>query len=181
MKNNKAPGQDNIMAEQLKLGGRDLQMAIHGLITRIWETETMPEEWREGVICPLHKKGDKFQCSNYRGITLISSVYKVLSGILKRRITPIAEKELGGYQGGFRSGKSTIDQIFNVRQTMEKMYELGLDVHQIFIDFKQAYDSINRSFLWEAMAEMNIPAKYRRLVRTTMNNLKGGWKYLQHF
>lgn len=170
LKNNKAPGRDNICAEQLKYGGSDLAEAIYRLIRKIWETEKMPDDWSEGVICPLFKKGDKFQCSNYRGITLISSVYKVLSGILKQRITLLAEKELGSYQCGFRTGKSTTDQIFNVRQTMEKMWELGSDMHQIFIDFKQAYDSINRPFLWTAMRDMGIPLKYIRLAKATVEH-----------
>lgn len=170
MKNNKAPGRDNISAEQLKQGGGDLHRAIHRLIMKIWETEEIPSEWTEGVICPLFKKGDKFNCANYRGITLISSVYKVLSGILKQRITPLAEKQLGNYQCGFRAGKSTTDQIFNVRQTMEKMWETKADVHQLFIDFKQAYDSIDRSFLWKAMRDLEIPPKYIRLAKATVEH-----------
>ena len=129
LKNNKSPGRDNISAEQLKYGGSDLEKAIHELIAKIWETELIPDDWNEGIICPIFKKGDKFQCSNYKGITLISTVYKVLSGILKGRIAPLAEKEIGSYQCGLRAGKSTTDQIFSMRQILEKMWEKGVDIH----------------------------------------------------
>jgi len=44
---------------------------IHRLFQRIWETEEMPEEWKQSVIVPIHKKQDKLDCSNYRGISLL--------------------------------------------------------------------------------------------------------------
>lgn len=168
LKNNKAPGGDNICAEMLKRGGEALYAEIHKLIARIWIDEVIPEDWNVGIICPLYKKGDRFNCANYRGITLLSVVYKVLSTVLLNRIKPFAEKAIGEYQCGFRSGRSTTDQIFNIRQIMERMWEFGIDIHQLFVDFKQAYDSINRSSLWGSMAELGIPSKYIRLVKATM-------------
>lgn len=70
---------------------------------------------------------------------LVSVVYKVLAKVIVKRLTPITEEILGDYQCGFRRGRSTTDQIFIVRQIMEKCHEYNVDVHQLFIDFKQAY------------------------------------------
>jgi len=74
-------------------------------------------------------------------------MHKVLSGIILNRITPYTKDIIGDYQCGFMRGKSTIDHIFTVKQLVEKHYEFDNDLHLLFIDYKQAYDSINREVL----------------------------------
>jgi sorting nexin-29 len=128
----------------------------------------MPEEWRTGLICPIFKKGDKLNCSNYRGVTLLNVAYKVFSGILQRRLSCYAEEILGEYQCGFRPGRSTTDQIFVMRQSMEKCFEYDIDLHMLFIDFQQAFDSIKRGELLNAMEGFGIPRKLVRLAGLTM-------------
>ena len=68
LKTHKAAGSDNISAELIKAGGTALKQRIHKLIRRIWEEETLPSKWTEGIICPIYKKGDRMLCSNYRPI-----------------------------------------------------------------------------------------------------------------
>lgn len=172
LKLNKAPGEDGICAEMLKNGGEELHRHIHRLVVLIWEREEIPEDWKVGIICPLHKKGDRTNCTNYRGITLLSAVYKVLSTVLQNRLTKVTEHILGEYQCGFRPGRSTIDQIFGVRQSMERQWEHNSQLHQLFIDFQKAYDSINRNVLWRAMAELGVPDKYIRLARATLHGTR---------
>ncbi|XP_055382796.1 uncharacterized protein LOC129612958 [Condylostylus longicornis] len=141
LKNNKAPGEDNVTAELLKMGGEELQKSIHRLICNIWQQETIPEKWNMGLICPIHKKVDKTDCNNYRGITLLNCMYKVLSNVIYERVKPMAEEIIDEYQCGFRGNRSTVDQIFLLRQNMEKCYEHNVDLHLLFIDYKQAFDS----------------------------------------
>ena len=77
LKTHKAAGSDNIPAELIKRGGIELQRRIHKLIMKIWNEETLPTEWMEGIICPIFKKGDRTICSNYRPITLLNVAYKI--------------------------------------------------------------------------------------------------------
>jgi hypothetical protein len=96
-----------------------------------------------GIIQPIYKKGDKLECSNYTAITLLNVTYKVLSGILYNRLIVNAEEILREYQCGLRANRSTIDHIFTLRQTQEKAYEYNIHLHNLFLDFKQAFDSVN--------------------------------------
>ena len=82
---------------------------------------------------------------------------------------PHVETTIGVYKCGYRREQSTVDQIFTVRQIL-KCTEHGMDTHHLFVDFKAAYDSINRRSLYAAMEEMNIPRKLIALVKATMNN-----------
>ena len=172
LKNYKAPGTDNIPAELFKYGGNELVKHLHTIIKDIWQKEKMPTEWNVNIICPIHKKGDIMERSNYRGVSLLNTDYKILSNILFARISPFAENIIGNYQCGFRTNRSTTNQIFMLRQILEKTKELGIETHHLFIDFKSAHDTIKRDQLYNAMGEFNIPNKLVRLTRTTMENTK---------
>jgi hypothetical protein len=74
--------------------------------------EELTEWWKEPVIVPVYKKGDKMDCSSYRDISLLSTTYNILSNILLSRLTPYAEEIIGDHQCGFRCDRSTTDLIF---------------------------------------------------------------------
>jgi len=82
LKSHKSHGIDQIPAELFKAGGRKICLEIHKLITSIWKKEKLPEEWKESVIKRIHKKGDKTDSNNYRGISLLPNTCKILSNIL---------------------------------------------------------------------------------------------------
>jgi len=170
LKDNKAPEVDLIQAELIKKASPDFVKYRHQLIIKIWTTETIPEDWKWSVICPIHKKGDVTIFSNYRRINLLCVAYKIFSNILFNRLMPYVETTIGDYQCGYRGERSTVDQIFTVRQILEKCGEHGKDTHHFFIDFKAAYDNIDRRSLYAAMEEVNIPKKFIALVKVTMNN-----------
>ena len=108
------------------------------------------------------------ECSNYRVITLLNVTYKVLSGTLYNRSAEYAEEILGDSQCGFRTNRSTIDHIFTIRQTQEKAYEYNIQLHNLYIDFKQALDSVNRSRMLNDLMLLGIPKKLTKLVGVTM-------------
>ena len=172
LKNNKAPGSDNLPGELFKYGGDALCMTLHELIVKIWEREEMPEEWELGIICPVYKKGDKLDCSNYRGINLLNTAYKIFANILYQRLLPYAEPNIGEYQGGFRNDRSTTDQLFSIRQVMEKCREFNVALHQLFVDFETAYDKVFRRKIWSAMAEFGIPKKLIDLSKLTLSHVR---------
>ena len=140
-------------------------MEIHKLITSIWKKEKLPEEWKESIIVPIYKKGDKTDCNNYRGISLLPTTYKILSNILLSRLIPYAKEIIGDHECGFRSNRSTIDHIFCIRQILEKKWEYNEPVHQLFIDFKKAYNSVKREVLYKILIEFGIPRKLVSLIK----------------
>jgi hypothetical protein len=94
LKRYKSPGADQIPAELIQAGGETLHSEIHKLIKLIWNKE-LPHQWKESTVVPIHKKDDKIDCSNHRGISLLSTSYKILSSILPARLTPYADELTG--------------------------------------------------------------------------------------
>jgi hypothetical protein len=129
----------------------------------------LPQQWKESIIVPIHKKGDKTDCNNYRGMSLISTAYKIVSSILLVRLSPYVNEIIGDHQCGFRRNRSTTDQIFYIRQILEKKWEYNGMVHQLFIDFKKAYGSIKGEVLYNILLEFGIPKKLVRLIKMCLN------------
>jgi len=125
-----------------------------------------------GITQLIYKKGDKLECSNYRAISLLNVTYKALSGILYNRLTVYAEEILGEYQCGFRANRSTTDHIFTIRQTQEKAYEYNIHLHNLFLDFKQALNRVNRDKMLNDLMILGIPKKLVRLICVTMAGSK---------
>ena len=129
----------------------------------------MPEEWKESIFVPVYKKGDKADCSYYRGISLLPNRYKILSNILLSKSTPFVVEITGDHERGFRLSKSTTDHIFCIRKIREKNWEYSETVHKLCIDFKRAYDSIRSEVLYNILIELGIPMKLIRLIKICRN------------
>ncbi|KXJ78577.1 hypothetical protein RP20_CCG004135 [Aedes albopictus] len=125
----------------------------------------------EGIVCPIYKMGDKLDCGNYRAITLLSAAYKILSQVLCRRLAPVAREFMGHYQAEFMGERATMDQMFAIRQVLQKCREYNVPTHHLFIDFKSGYDTIDRDQPWQIMHEYGFPDKQTRLIKATMDRV----------
>lgn len=95
LKNNKSPSEYKIPVELLKKGGKGFINTLHGVISEVWKRETLPEESNTAIICPIFKKGDPMIVSNYRGISLIDTGYKIFTTLLLKRIS-LYVRDYGG-------------------------------------------------------------------------------------
>ena len=123
LKGGKSPGDDNIPAELIKNGGEAMISTLTIICTKIWETGEWPTPWTKSMIITLPKKGNLQICNNYRTISLISHPSKVMLKVLLIRQKPQAEEIIAEEQAGFRTGRSTIEQIFNLRIICEKYHQ----------------------------------------------------------
>ena len=167
LKSHKSRGIDQIPAELIKAGGRIICLEIHKLITSIWKMEKLPEEWKKSIIVPIHKKGEKTDCNNYRAISLLPNTYKILSKILLSKLITYAKEIIGDHQCGFRNNRST-DHTHCFRQILGKKWEYNEEVYQLFINFRKAYDSVGRVVLYKILIEFGIPRNLGRLIKMSL-------------
>ena len=135
---------------------------------------TIPQELKDAVTVTLFKKGDKSDCSNYRGITLLSIAGKVLARVLLNRLVPaIAEKHLPESQCGFRASRGTTDMVFTLRQIQEKCREQHKDLFISFIDMTKAFDTVSRDGLWAILGRLGCPPKFLQMLKQLHDNQHG--------
>ena len=119
--------------------------------------------WKKSTLTPIYKgKGDILDCSNYRGIKLLSHTFKIFERIIDKRLRAIIE--VSEIQQGFMPGKSTIDGIFAVRQWIEKYREKGKNLCMVFLDLEKAYDRVPREEMWRCLRRKKVPEMYVKMI-----------------
>lgn len=167
LNNGKAVGIDGVASELIKGGGDAVVDKLHDICVKAWKEGTFPAEWCKSIIVPLPKKGDNSRCENYRTLSLIPHASKVLLEILRNRLKPYIEEKLSNTQAGFRTGRSTIEQIFVWKQLAERYLETqnGCMVN-VFIDFKKAFDRVWHLGLVRVLKHYNIPPELCVLIQS---------------
>ena len=119
----------------------------------------VPQQRKDAVITVLHKKGDKTECGNYRGISLVLHVGKVLLKVVASRLGAYCEAKglLPDEQCGFRPDRPTKDIMFVVSRLQEVRRKTGVPLVMCFIDLQKAYDTVDRTLLWQALTRIGIP------------------------
>ncbi len=166
LKSGKAAGVDGIPPEIWKIGGSALHRKLLELFVCCWERGELPRDLRDAVIVTLYKnKGKKSDCSNYRGITLLSIAGKILARVLLNRLVPaITEDHLPESQCGFRANRGTTDMVFALRQLQEKCQEQNKGLYVTFVDLTKAFDTVSRNGLWQIMKRLGCPPKFLKMV-----------------
>ena len=166
LNNNKAAGNDGIPAEVYKYGGESILRTLCDILQSCWTQGSLPQDFKDATIVTLYKrKGDRHDCGNYRGISLLSIAGKVLAKVLLKRLMAIANEVLPESQCGFRANRSTVDMIFTVRQLQEKSLEQQMPLYLAFIDFSKAFDTVHRDCVWQLLHKYGCPPKFVGMIQ----------------
>ena len=171
LRNGKSAGPDTIPAEALKADERTTVEMLHPLFQDIWQEEDIPLEWKEGYLIKLPKKGDLSSCSNYRGITLLSTPGKVFNRVLLNRMKDAVDPHLRDQQAGFRKNRSCTDQITTLRIILEQSLEWNSPLYVNFIDYEKAFDSVDRQTIWKLLRHYGVPAKITNIIRNSYEGM----------
>ena len=171
---NKAGGRSGILPEMVNVCSDDLLKYLLDLFTSVWDAGCVPQEWRDASLVPVPKKGDLSLCDNWRGISLLDVVGKVLAKVIQQCLQTIVEEEVADSQCCFRCNRGCNDMIFCARQLIEKAVEHYTNAFLLFVDLRKAYDSVPKEAMWMILSKYGIPEKLISIVRSFHDNMQAG-------
>ena len=179
LKLNKSGGPDKLINEFFIYGSRTLTPTLCKLFNQIFDKGHFPEQWSEGYIVPLHKKGSINNTDNYRGITLLSVLGKLFTRILNNRLSEWAEnyQVLIEAQAGFRPGMSTVDNVFVLHGLLSHVLNQGNQLYCAFVDYTKAFDYIVRENLWYKMIKYGLRGKILNIIMSMYSKVKSKVKF----
>ena len=167
MENAKTVGPDGLPAELLKLGLNNTGPSCWSSIGLPPSSGARGKSHSSGKTRSLPSRSDKTECGNYRGISLLSHAGKVLLQVVARRLGAYckAKGPLPEEQCGFRPDRSTTDMMFVVRRLQEIGQKAGVSLFMCFIDLQKAYDTVDRTLLWQVLTRIGVPPQMIAAIR----------------
>lgn len=167
MKHHKAPGKDGVPTDFLQACLQErsasnaptpMSNALLALLNLAYTMGAIPASWEESVVISLPKDGDLADCSNYRGISLMSTSLKVITVILAARISSIGEeRNLFSYtQAGFRKLEEAVTQAACVIDILQRRRLAQEDSYVTFVDFQKAYDVVPHGALFAKLQRFGV-------------------------
>ena len=174
LKHHKATYLDSIPNEAITILHRAQPNLLIHLFNAIFLSGYFPEEWSKAYLSPLHKRGDRLNPANYRGIAISSCLGKTFNSIMNNRMENVMSDWgiQNDLQIGFERGHSIADHLFVLMTLIDQARICGQEIYLAFIDMKQAYDRVNRTKLFRKLTEYQIPAKIIRIIMDPYDNIQ---------
>ena len=159
----------------MKNSPKSVLKLIVALFNIILNTGRVPTQWCTGIILPMYtNKGSHDHPNDYRGITLLSCLEKLFTNIINNRLAQYLEDDniLGEEQAGFRAGYSTLDYMFVLHCLVDIYQYQTKRVYCAFVDYKKAFDLIDRSSIWLKLITVGVKGRIFRVVYSIYANAK---------
>ena len=173
--NGKAHGLDGILNEAIKAAKSRIVSSLTKFFNHILKSCLFPKTWRVGIIITLFKGGVRSIPGNYRGISLLSNLSKIFTGIINKRVVLWSETKgiLSECQAGFRQAKSTIDQMFILKTMIDKfLFRKRGRFYCMFVDFAKAFDTVNRDYLIYSLVKSGMHGRVLKLIREVYSTVR---------
>ena len=137
----------------------------------IWETREAPPAWKEALVISIFKgKGSDTDPSNYRPISLLNTIYKIFAAMLQTRLASLHETKLRATQYGFRGNRGTKHPLFILRRAMEWSDATSTPLHLLFLDWEQAFDSIDHNAMLVALRRFGLSERALKIITSLYTN-----------
>ena len=174
LKRNKASGIDNMLNEYfIELFDVIGELLVH-IFNVIFNTGNFPKIWSDGIIAPLHKKGNINDENNYRGITLLSCFGKLFTTILNCRLSEWSKQYdiVSDAQFGFKQNHSTVDAIFILHSIINQNFVNKKRLYCAFVDFSKAFDLVYLNGLWYKLINLGVTGNMIKLLMSMYSQVR---------
>ena len=169
---NSAAGPDGISALLLKRCAHCLLEPLKYIWSESFRNGVVPIFYKNSLICPLFKKGDRAKASNYRPISMTSHIIKIFERVLRKKIVHFLEENsiLSSYQHGFRSGRSCLTQLLGHFDDVCSGLVEGRDTDSIYLDYAKAFDRVDHRLLILKLKKYSFHPMMIRWISSFLSN-----------
>ena len=165
LNSNRASGQDNVAPEYIKHGGPVLLRWLFVFMTRLWTFSCdLPLVDRVGTLLPLPKKAGGTLVTSFRPICLLTTIYKLYAVLVFKKVCDKVKAFVTWTQAGFIRGRSCGNNLWILRRVIERGIEFNTPIYCIFVDYKGAFDALNRTTLGRILGLFLSPSMVRRVM-----------------
>ena len=168
LKGKKCFGYDNVPLLVLRDGAEVLAAPFADMFREIYESKTIPDQWKISRTIPLFKKGNKKNINSYRPISNLCSSSKIFERIMLGRLMDIEDENnvdlTGEKQHGFKKGRSTITALKEIQSQISQQMDDGNYVAMGSLDLSAAFDVVNIKLLMERLVTMGLPMDWLELL-----------------
>ena len=177
----KATGPDGIPAYILKRCSKVIAPSLTVLFELSLQQGVFPSEWKSANVVPIPKKGDAHEVTNYRPVSLLSQVSKVLERLIFRHVSSFIKDSLYDIQHGFRCNRSCVTQLLNVFHDLGRALDSGNEIDLLYLDFAKAFDSVSHSKLLFKLKSFGISSQLLNWFAYYLHNQKTAYRYRRSF
>jgi hypothetical protein len=175
----KAPGPSGISPKAFKTLSDNGKQYLLNILIKVYNGDLDPPEFHQASLKMLHKKGDKSNPSNWRGIALKEASVKLLSSIINQRLLKILSLYGVENQYGAQKGKGCRDGIFTLRAALETRRLHNQETWVIFADLIKAFDMANHELLFALLPQYGVPPTLTRIIQQLYTNMHVHLTHLQ--
>lgn len=153
--------------DALSIAAPQLAFCLAAIFNACRRVGALPQPWALCGVTPIHKGGDASDPGNYRGIAVGSLLAKLYASMLNERLMEWTERHnlRARGQAGFRKDRRTTDQVFVLRTLIESARAAKQPLYACYVDFKKAYDTIDRDLLWVKLQRIGVHGEFLQAVR----------------
>ena len=170
----KGGGIDCITNKMLIMCSESISGPIAELFNKIFELHQFPDIWKEGLVVPLFKRADKSKVQNYRPVTLLNAMSKLIESVIFKRIFDHMSQNTLFYifQSGFLPGHGTIPQLVHIIHSIHEDIVQGKHTRAIFLDLASAFDVVPHHLLIKKLSAYGIKGGVLNLLQSYLTGRK---------
>ena len=174
----KSPDAYGVTSEHVIYGGHKLVVILVNLFNAILGLETVPDSLKIGTLTPVFKKkGQKSESRNYRGITVLPILGKLLELIIRNRLRDIIDPKQNGLQRGFTSSSSPLNCALIIEEFIRENLDKRINTYIALLDAKAAFDVVDHESLFRKLYNAGVNGKLWNIIYNLHSNAVSAVKW----
>jgi hypothetical protein len=163
-------GPDLVHAKLIKSTNHNFHYALYIIFNYSWIHGVLPQDWKDSIIVPIYKNGEKTEGKNYRPISITSVIVRIFERVLYGRYLNLVKDKINNMQAGFRKHHTCYDHLYQMYESISSTFVKKSKLPIVFLDIEKAYDSVWQNGLLFKLNKIGITGNAWRWIKSFISN-----------